>query len=64
MQQALQLAPPHISIYHLTIEPNTWFAKFPPAIPEDDLACAMLDRITEMTGAAGPGAVRDIGLCP
>ena len=53
MQQALQLAPPHISIYHLTIEPNTYFAKFPPAIPEDDLAYAMLDRITEMTGAAG-----------
>ncbi|MFX8485580.1 YggW family oxidoreductase, partial [Acinetobacter baumannii] len=46
MQQALQLAPPHISIYHLTIEPNTYFAKFPPAIPEDDLAYAMLDRIT------------------
>ncbi|BEU95629.1 radical SAM family heme chaperone HemW [Acidovorax sp. DW039] len=53
MQQALQLAPPHISIYHLTIEPNTYFAKFPPAIPEDDLAYAMLDRITEMTQAAG-----------
>ena len=53
MQQALQLAPPHISIYHLTIEPNTYFAKYPPAIPEDDLAYAMLDRITEMTGAAG-----------
>ena len=53
MQQALQLAPPHISIYHLTIEPNTYFAKFPPAIPEDDQAYAMLDRITEMTGQAG-----------
>ena len=53
MQQALQLAPPHISIYHLTIEPNTYFAKYPPAIPEDDLAYAMLDRITEMTGQAG-----------
>ena len=53
MQQALQLAPPHISIYHLTIEPNTYFAKFPPAIPPDDDAYAMLDRITEMTGQAG-----------
>jgi coproporphyrinogen III oxidase-like Fe-S oxidoreductase len=30
---ALQLAPPHISIYHLTIEPNTYFAKYPPVIP-------------------------------
>ncbi|MBP8061303.1 MAG: oxygen-independent coproporphyrinogen III oxidase-like protein [Polaromonas sp.] len=53
MRQALALNPPHISIYHLTIEPNTYFAKFPPAIPEEDLAYAMLDRVTEMTGEAG-----------
>jgi oxygen-independent coproporphyrinogen-3 oxidase len=50
---ALALAPPHLSIYHLTIEPNTFFAKYPPAIPEDDLAYAMLDRITERTAAVG-----------
>jgi putative oxygen-independent coproporphyrinogen III oxidase len=53
MCQALGLSPPHISIYHLTIEPNTYFAKFPPVIPEEDLAYAMLDRITEMTTQAG-----------
>ena len=53
MRVALALQPPHISIYHLTIEPNTYFAKFPPAIPEDDTAYAMLDKITEMTGASG-----------
>jgi oxygen-independent coproporphyrinogen-3 oxidase len=51
--QALSLMPPHLSIYHLTIEPNTYFAKFPPQVPPDDLAYAMLDRITEMTAAAG-----------
>ena len=51
--QALAMAPPHLSIYHLTIEPNTYFAKFPPQVPEDDLAYAMLDRITEMTEGAG-----------
>jgi oxygen-independent coproporphyrinogen-3 oxidase len=51
--QALALAPPHLSIYHLTIEPNTYFAKFPPAVPADDLAYAMLDRIAEMTEGAG-----------
>ncbi|MES2423497.1 MAG: radical SAM family heme chaperone HemW [Pseudomonadota bacterium] len=50
---ALALAPPHISIYHLTIEPNTYFAKFPPQIPEEDDAYAMLDRITELTTAQG-----------
>ncbi len=53
VREALAFAPPHISIYHLTIEPNTVFAKFPPKVPEDDLAYAMLDRITELTGAAG-----------
>jgi oxygen-independent coproporphyrinogen-3 oxidase len=53
MATALSLAPPHISIYHLTIEPNTYFAKFPPAIPEEDTAYDMLDLITDMTGAAG-----------
>ncbi len=53
MAQALALQPPHISIYHLTIEPNTYFAKFPPRVPEDDMAYAMLDRITELTTAAG-----------
>ena len=53
MATALQFAPPHISIYHLTIEPNTYFAKYPPALPEDDTAYAMLDRITEITAAAG-----------
>jgi putative oxygen-independent coproporphyrinogen III oxidase len=51
--QALSLMPPHLSVYHLTIEPNTWFAKFPPAVPDDDTAYAMLDRITEMTAGAG-----------
>ena len=53
MQTALKLQPPHISIYHLTIEPNTYFAKFPPAIPEEDLAYDMLDKICELTTAAG-----------
>jgi oxygen-independent coproporphyrinogen-3 oxidase len=53
IKTALDLQPPHISIYHLTIEPNTYFAKYPPAIPEDDTAYAMLDRITELTAAHG-----------
>lgn len=53
LRTALALQPPHISIYHLTIEPNTYFAKFPPVVPEDDMAYAMLDRITELTTQAG-----------
>ena len=53
LRTALALAPPHLSVYHLTIEPNTWFAKHPPALPPDDEAYAMLDHITEHTAQAG-----------
>ena len=49
----LAFEPPHVSVYHLTIEPNTVFAKFPPQVPQDDDAYAMLDRITERTAMAG-----------
>ncbi|MGE0348752.1 radical SAM family heme chaperone HemW [Hydrogenophaga sp.] len=53
VRAALSFAPPHISIYHLTLEPNTYFAKYPPALPPEDEAWDMLDRITEMTDEAG-----------
>ena len=51
---ALACNPPHLSIYHLTIEPNTRFAVNTPAhLPDDDTAYDMLDLITERTAAAG-----------
>jgi oxygen-independent coproporphyrinogen-3 oxidase len=53
MATALNLGPPHISIYHLTIEPNTYFAKYPPAMVADDEAYAMLDLLTELTAETG-----------
>jgi putative oxygen-independent coproporphyrinogen III oxidase len=53
IKTALGFNPPHISIYHLTVEPNTYFAKFPPSIPEDDTAYEMLDRIIELTAEQG-----------
>ncbi|WP_332748641.1 radical SAM family heme chaperone HemW [Hydrogenophaga sp.] len=53
VRTALAFSPPHISIYHLTLEPNTYFAKYPPALPPEDEAWDMLDRITEITGGAG-----------
>ncbi|MEY4757527.1 MAG: hypothetical protein RJA34_2425 [Pseudomonadota bacterium] len=53
VKTALALSPPHLSVYHLTIEPNTYFAKFPPVVPEDDLAFDMLDAITDATASAG-----------
>jgi putative oxygen-independent coproporphyrinogen III oxidase len=53
LDAALAFAPPHLSLYHLTIEPNTYFAKFPPAVPDEDSAYAMLDRLTERLAGAG-----------
>src|SRR6185369_3909485 len=50
---ALAFAPPHLSVYHLTIEPNTLFAHSPPALPDDDVAAAMLDRIVALAAQAG-----------
>ncbi|MFC0309484.1 radical SAM family heme chaperone HemW [Gallibacterium trehalosifermentans] len=37
LQQAIELNPPHLSWYQLTIEPNTLFASKPPKLPDDDL---------------------------
>ena len=53
LETALSFAPPHLSLYHLTMEPNTLFAKYPPALPDDDLSADMQDMIAEVTGAAG-----------
>jgi putative oxygen-independent coproporphyrinogen III oxidase len=54
LDAALSFAPPHLSVYHLTLEPNTVFASRPPAgLPDDDTAAEMLDLLVERTGAAG-----------
>ncbi len=53
LDEALSFAPPHLSIYHLTIEPNTLFAVQPPELPDDDQASEMLDLIAERTAASG-----------
>ena len=47
IETALSFAPPHFSLYHLTLEPNTLFAKFPPALPDDDASADMQDWIHE-----------------
>jgi oxygen-independent coproporphyrinogen-3 oxidase len=53
IETALSFAPPHLSLYHLTLEPNTLFAKFPPALPDDDASADMQEWIHERTAAAG-----------
>ena len=53
LDTALSYGPPHLSLYHLTIEPNTVFAKFPPQVPDDDSAWDMLDHLIARTAEAG-----------
>ncbi len=52
-REALSFGTEHLSMYQLSIEPNTVFAKFPPALPEDDLAVEMEDAIERLCGASG-----------
>lgn len=53
VETAISLSPPHLSLYHLTLEPNTYFAKYPPVIPDDDLSAEMQDEIQLRMEAAG-----------
>jgi len=50
---ALSYAPPHLSLYHLTMEPNTVFAKYPPVLPDDDASADMQDMIAATMAAHG-----------
>ena len=47
VDQALSLQTTHLSCYELTLEPNTLFARFPPARPDDDLRADMQTAIIE-----------------
>ncbi len=53
LETALAFAPPHLSLYHLTMEPNTVFAKYPPALPDDDASADMQDMIASESAASG-----------
>ena len=53
IETAIAFAPTHISAYHLTLEPNTLFHRFPPQLPDDDATAAMQDAIEAALDAAG-----------
>ncbi len=53
LQQAMSFKTEHLSLYHLTLEPNTVFAKYPPSVPDDDSSAAMQDMIAEQTSLNG-----------
>jgi len=43
----------HLSFYHLTIEPNTFFFKHPPKLPLDDESAVMQETIEDILGQHG-----------
>jgi putative oxygen-independent coproporphyrinogen III oxidase len=50
---AIELDAPHISLYNLTLEPNTEFARQPPNLPDDDTIAAMQDALELQLVSAG-----------
>jgi len=54
IEMALTFQPPHLSAYHLTLEPNTPFGHTaPPNLPDDDLAADMQQAIEARLTEAG-----------
>ncbi len=53
IETALSFAPPHLSVYHLTIEPNTYFFRHPPTLPDDENTAQMQEAIEQKLAAAG-----------
>lgn len=50
---ALEFSAPHLSFYHLTIEPNTLFHRYPPTLPDDDAAAQIEESIEDALIAGG-----------
>ncbi len=50
---AIACAPQHVSAYHLTLEPNTYFHRYPPQLPDDETGAEMQIAIESALAAAG-----------
>ena len=50
--KALEIGTSHISYYHLTIEPNTFFYKFPPQLPDEEKSAEIFDLISNELNVA------------
>jgi len=53
IETALSFKTPHLSLYNLTLEPNTYFANFPPKLPSEDEIDAIFEQNLELLTAAG-----------
>ena len=50
---ALSFQTPHLSLYNLTLEPNTYFANFPPKLPSEDEIDLMFEQNLALLTKAG-----------
>jgi putative oxygen-independent coproporphyrinogen III oxidase len=53
IETAIGFGPRHLSSYHLTIEPNTYFFRHPPQVPDQDVAADMQEAIEARLASAG-----------
>ncbi len=53
VRTALAFSPQHLSCYHLTLEPNTLFHRYPPALPDDDTSSEMQQCIEQFLATQG-----------
>ncbi len=53
IETALSFKTPHLSLYNLTLEPNTYVANFPPKLPSEDEIDAIFEQNLELLTAAG-----------
>jgi putative oxygen-independent coproporphyrinogen III oxidase len=53
LRAAIELAPPHLSWYQLTLEPNTAFQLRPPPLPTEDVVLEIERRGRELLAASG-----------
>ena len=53
IETALSFQTPHLSLYNLTLEPNTYFANFPPKLPSEDEIDLMFEQNLALLTKAG-----------
>ena len=53
VREIVAFGTPHVSAYHLTLEPDTHFHRFPPQLPHEDAAADMQEGIEALLAAAG-----------
>ena len=53
IETAIHLDPTHLSFYQLTLEPNTFFFKYPPSLPNEDVIFTIQTQCQERLEANG-----------